>query len=65
VESLLERGADIHAMNREGQTPHQVSLAYGQREVADLLWRHGADRLGERFDEFVLIYTRYLTDALF
>jgi ankyrin repeat protein len=48
---LLERGADIHAMNREGQTPYQVSLARGRREVADLLWKHGAGRLGERFDE--------------
>jgi ankyrin repeat protein len=54
VRLLLERGADIHAMNRDGETPYQVSLAYGKREIADLLRNHGAGRLGERFDEILL-----------
>jgi hypothetical protein len=26
VKLLLERGADMHAMNGEGETPYQVSL---------------------------------------
>jgi len=49
---LLERGADIHAMNSEGEIPYQVSLRRGYREIADLLQKYdGAGRLGERFDE--------------
>jgi ankyrin repeat protein len=50
VKLLLERGADIHAMNDEGETPYQVSLRKGNREIADLLRKNGAGRLGERFD---------------
>jgi len=52
VKLLLERGADIHAMNGEGQRPYQESLAYGKLEVADYLRRNGAGR--ERFDIIVL-----------
>ena len=31
-------------MNREGETPYQVSLQLGRgnREIADLLWKDGA-----------------------
>jgi ankyrin repeat protein len=54
VKLLLERGADIHAMNDRGETPYQVSLRAGCREIADLLWEDGAGRLGERFDEILL-----------
>jgi ankyrin repeat protein len=51
VKLLLERGADIHAMNAVGETPYQLSVQKGNREIADLLRKHGADRLGERFEE--------------
>ena len=54
VKVLLERGADIHAINGEGQTPYQESLASGYREITDLLWKNGAGRLGERFDKILL-----------
>jgi ankyrin repeat protein len=54
VKLLLERGADMHAMNGEGETPYQVSLRKGNREISDLLRKHGAGRLGERFDEILL-----------
>jgi ankyrin repeat protein len=37
VKLLLERGADIHALNSDGQTPYQTLLTCGYREVADLL----------------------------
>ncbi|KAN0107171.1 hypothetical protein V8E52_010373 [Russula decolorans] len=47
VKLLLERGADIHAMNDEGETSYQVSLQRGHREIADLLRENGAGRLGE------------------
>jgi ankyrin repeat protein len=45
VKLLLERGADIHAMNDEGETPYQLSLRRGNREIADLLRKHGAGRV--------------------
>ena len=41
---LLERGADVHTLDGYGQTPYQTSLAYGYREIADLLHEHGAGR---------------------
>ncbi|KAN0124410.1 hypothetical protein V8E52_002059 [Russula decolorans] len=47
VKLLLERGADIHAMNDEGATPYQVSLQCGNREIANLLRKNGAGRVGE------------------
>jgi ankyrin repeat protein len=53
VKLLLERGADIRAMNGEGETPYQVSLRKGEREIADLLRNHGGGRPGERFDESI------------
>jgi ankyrin repeat protein len=54
VKLFLERGADIHAMAVEVETPYRVSLQRGFREIADLLRKNGASRLGERFDEIVL-----------
>ena len=52
---LLERCADTYdAMNDEGETPYQVSLRRGYRETVDLLWKNGAGRLGERFEEILL-----------
>ncbi len=43
VKLLLEHGADVHALNGEGQTPYQLSLQKGYREIANLLLEHGAD----------------------
>ncbi len=56
VKLLLERGAEmnIHAMNGEGQIPYRESLRGRNREIADLLRKHGAGRLRERFDEILL-----------
>ncbi|KAN0118065.1 hypothetical protein V8E52_005652 [Russula decolorans] len=48
VKLLLERGADIHAMSGEGETPYQVSLRKGNREIVDLLRKHGGASRGER-----------------
>ncbi|KAH9976054.1 hypothetical protein BJV77DRAFT_1054516 [Russula vinacea] len=42
VKLLLERGADVHALNGEGETPYQTSLAFGYREIADLIREYGA-----------------------
>jgi len=61
VKLLLERGADIRAMNGEGETPYQVSLRSGHREISELIQKHGAGRLGERFDEIPL-YLNALSD---
>ena len=54
VKLLLERGADIDAMNGEGETPFQVSQRSVYREITDLLRKHDADRLRERFDKILL-----------
>jgi ankyrin repeat protein len=35
VKLLLEHGADVLAVNSEGQTPYQVSLAFGHGEIVD------------------------------
>ena len=53
VKLLLERGADIHAGNDKGEIPYQISLRRGNREIADLFRKNGADRLGERSDEIL------------
>jgi len=49
VKLLLECGADVHAEDARGETPYQILLRRGHREIADYLQRHGAG--GERFDE--------------
>ena len=46
---LLECGAEVHALNSDGQTPYETSLAFGYREIADLLWEYGAGKA--RFDD--------------
>jgi ankyrin repeat protein len=51
---LLERGVDVHALNIHGQTPYQLSLASGSREIADLLREHGAGKA--RFEKILLLY---------
>jgi ankyrin repeat protein len=52
VKLLLERGADVHPINDEGETPYQFLLRRGHREMADYLQRYGTDR--ERFDSILL-----------
>jgi RNA polymerase sigma factor (sigma-70 family) len=42
VESLIERGADINALDDEGKTPLRVALESDQQEVTDLLLNRGA-----------------------
>ncbi len=49
---LLEFGADVHALNGDGQTPYQVSVAFGYGEIADLIREYGAGRT--RFDWILL-----------
>jgi ankyrin repeat protein len=49
---LLERGADVHAVNGEGQTPCQAAI----REVADFLREYGAEAESVRFDEISLLF---------
>jgi ankyrin repeat protein len=50
VKLLLERGADMHAMNSDDETPYQLSLQKGKRNIADLLWEHGAGTSRSRLD---------------
>jgi ankyrin repeat protein len=52
---LLERGADIHAMNDEGETSYQLSLRSGYREIADYFGRMVRADIGERFDEILFL----------
>lgn len=42
VETLLDRKPDVNAADRQGQTPLDFALIYGNSEVAELLQRHGA-----------------------
>ena len=62
---LLERGADIQATNELGETPYQVSLRRGNREIADLLRKNGAGRLGERLDGILFYDLNGLSDWRF
>jgi len=43
VEPLIERGADINALDDEGKTPLRVAVESAQQEVADLLLSKGAE----------------------
>jgi ankyrin repeat protein len=52
VKLLLERGADVRALSPEGETPYELSLAYGHREISDLLREHGTGN--PRFEEIFL-----------
>jgi ankyrin repeat protein len=47
VKLLLEGGADVHAVNGEGQTSCQLSLRTGNREIAELLREHGTCRVSK------------------
>ena len=54
VNLLLERGADIHAMNATGETLYLLSLRTGNREIADLISKNGWGRVEERFEKTLL-----------
>lgn len=43
VKPLIERGADINALDDEGKTPLRVAIESAQQEVADLLLSRGAE----------------------
>ena len=42
VEPLIERAADVNALDDEGKTPLRVAIESGQQEVSDLLLQRGA-----------------------
>ena len=50
VKLLLERDAEVHALNDEGRTPYQLTMGKGYRKIADLLWDH---ERGE-YDDIIL-----------
>ena len=41
VKLLLERGADVHAVNDEGHTPYRLSFMAGYLEIMGLIREHG------------------------
>jgi hypothetical protein len=55
VKPLVERGADVLAVNGDGQTPHQLPLQRCYREVTELLPVHGAG--GARSEKITLQYS--------
>lgn len=42
VEELLERGADIEALERDGYSPFILAVKYDHASIANLLWEKGA-----------------------
>jgi ankyrin repeat protein len=42
VVSLIEKGADINAKNKDGETPLDLALRQGHKEIVELLRKHGA-----------------------
>jgi ankyrin repeat protein len=53
VSLLLEQGADIDAVRRDGRTAYALAVVSGQTEVADLLAARGADTRLSAIDAFV------------
>lgn len=43
VETLLAKGADINAKERQGHTPFHMAISNGQKDTAELLLAQGAD----------------------
>jgi ankyrin repeat protein len=58
VKLLLERGADAHTLNGEGETPYQLSLRIGDKEIGDLLQEHTRAAQGSRISFYS---NRFLT----
>jgi ankyrin repeat protein len=52
---LIDHGADVHAVSGKGQTPYQLSLAYGYREIGNLLLEHGA---GTERSDYILLWLK-------
>lgn len=42
IELLLKHGAQINARRPDGKTAYMLAVRYGQRDLADMLGRHGA-----------------------
>ncbi|MGB5013267.1 MAG: ankyrin repeat domain-containing protein, partial [Pyrinomonadaceae bacterium] len=42
VELLIAKGADINAKNKDGKTPLQLAIDSKNKEIAELLKKHGA-----------------------
>jgi len=43
VALLLEKGADINALNKDGRTPFMMAAGFGQQDVVELLLKKGAE----------------------
>ena len=41
AELLINNGADVNAMDKDGNTPLDVAEEFNQPEIADLLRKHG------------------------
>ena len=44
MDLLIERGADINALNKDGNTPLMLALYTNHREAAELLLQNKADQ---------------------
>jgi ankyrin repeat protein len=44
VALLLDNGADVNAVVKDGRTPLHLAARFGHREVVELLLKHGADK---------------------
>ena len=53
IQMLLDAGADKHALNRDGKTPYQFALLYGQPEVASMLRVAESDGAASLEDAFI------------
>ena len=42
VQLLLERGANVDAINDDGRTPYREAMAAGYRKIAFILLNHNA-----------------------
>ena len=47
VKALISKGANVNAVDAEGKTPLDIALEHRNDDVAEILRRHGAKRMGE------------------